>query len=121
MIPSSIQIIDIAEVCHETNKAYCSALGDTSQEPWNDAPNWQRESAIKGVRFIIDNPDAKPSASHDSWLEEKRADGWQWGVVKDPDNKLHPCFVPYDELPADQKAKDYIFGAVVRTMLKQVR
>lgn len=107
----------IARLCHEANRAYCLALGDTSQLPWEEAPDWQQLSAIRGVEFIIANPDALPSASHESWLEEKRATGWKYGPVKDPEAKTHPCFVPYDELPADQRAKDHIFGAIVRAVV----
>lgn len=106
----------IAEVCHEANRGYCAALGDDSQLPWADAPEWQKESARKGVQFIIDNPDAGPSASHESWLAEKEATGWKYGPVKDAEAKTHPCFVPYDDLPVEQRAKDYIFGAIVRAM-----
>ena len=109
--------IAIAQVCHEANRAYCQALGDNSQPSWSKAPKWQRESAINGVKFIQENFDAKPSASHESWMEEKRKDGWSYGPVKDPALKQHPCFVPYDQLPAEQKAKDYIFGAIVRAMI----
>jgi hypothetical protein len=36
--------------------------------------------------------------------------------VKNPDAKEHPCFVPYDELPAEQRTKDYLFQAVVRAL-----
>lgn len=106
--------IAIAKICHEVNRAYCSALGDHAQPAWSDAPEWQRSSAIKGVEFTIANPDAPPSASHDSWLKEKRDTGWKYGPVKDPVRKEHPCFVPYDELPLEQKVKDYLFQAVVR-------
>lgn len=106
----------IAKVCHEVNRAYCAALGDNSQPSWDDAPDWQRNSAINGVKFHHENPDAGPSHSHDSWLAEKKADGWKYGPVKDPVKKEHPCYVPYDELPAEQKAKDYIFGAIVKAM-----
>lgn len=106
----------IARTCHEVNRAYCAALGDLSQLPWDEAPEWQRESALAGVKFIIANPDAAPSASHDSWLKQKAADGWKYGPVKDAEAKVHPCFVPYEELPAEQRAKDFIFGATVRSM-----
>ena len=106
----------IARVCHEANRAYCAALGDHSQVAWEDAPEWQRESAVEGVKFIIENPRAGPDSSHRSWLEQKEADGWKYGPVKDPAKKEHPCFVPYEELPVEQKAKDYIFGAIVRAL-----
>ena len=107
----------IAKVCHEANRAYCRALGDHSQLSWEDAPEWKRSSAVKGVEFIRDNPEAGPSASHDSWLAQKKAEGWKYGAVKDAEKKEHPCFVPYETLPAEQKAKDYIFGAIARTLL----
>ena len=110
-------IDDIAKACHEANRAYCLAIGDNSQPAWADAPDWQKASAIAGVEFIQANPDASPSASHESWLEQKRVDGWKFGPVKDPEAKEHPCFVPYDELPTEQRAKDYIFGAIARSFL----
>lgn len=107
----------IARVCHEVNRAYCAALGDRSQLPWDEAPEWQKASARKGVEFIIDNPDAGPESSHESWLLQKASEGWGYGPVKDEFKKEHPCYVPYDKLPVEQKAKDYIFGAIVRSMM----
>jgi hypothetical protein len=106
----------IARVCHEANRAYCLALGDASQPAWYDAPEWQRTSAIKGVEFCLAHPTAPPSASHDSWLDEKRATGWRYGPTKDPERKEHPCFVPYYELPVEQRRKDALFQAVVRAI-----
>lgn len=105
---------EIAKICHEVNRAYCAALGDHSQPAWGDAPEWQRSSAIKGVEFTIANPDAPPSASHDSWLKEKLDAGWKYGPAKNPERKEHPCCVSYDDLPLEQKVKDYLFQAVVR-------
>ncbi len=110
--------IELAAIAaHEANRAYCLALGDESQLPWADAPGWQKESAVEGVNFLIANPDAPPSASHDSWLAQKERDGWRWGPVKNAETKKHPCYVPYEELPESQKAKDAIFGAIVRGVI----
>lgn len=109
--------IQIAEVCHEANRTYCRLLGDNSQLPWAEAPEWQRTSAVKGVEFRLANPTAPASASHESWLEEKRATGWKFGAVKDAEKKEHPCFVPYNELPLEQRAKDALFVGVCDALL----
>ena len=106
----------IAKVCHEANRAYCASLGDMSQLSWEEAPEWQRVSAVKGVEFSLANPDAPPSASHDSWLREKMDTGWKYGPVKDPEKKEHPCFVRYEELPSEQRAKDHLFQGIVRAL-----
>lgn len=107
---------EIARVAHQVNRAYCQAIGDNSQPVWEDAPDWQRKSAVNGVISTLVNPDATPEDSHNSWLAEKRADGWSWGPKKDPEKKEHPCFIEYKRLPADQRVKDHLFQAVVRSL-----
>lgn len=106
----------IAAIAHAINLAYCQSLGDNSQPEWADAPDWQKQSALYGVEMHLANPDATPEQSHKSWLKQKLADGWKYGKVKDADKKEHPCCVPYDELPPEQKAKDYLFRGVVHAL-----
>lgn len=103
----------IARICHEVNRAYCLSIGDKSQKAWDEAPDWQKESAIKGVKFHLENPNARPDHSHESWLKEKREAGWKYGPVKDPDKKTHPCFVPFEALPIEQQMKDVLFRETV--------
>jgi len=103
-----------AKMCHEVNKAYCEAIGDHSQVSWNEAAEWQQDSAINGVIFHLNNPDAKPEDSHNNWWKQKIADGWQYGPVKDAEKKEHPCMVPYNELPIDQRVKDHLFISMVK-------
>lgn len=106
----------IARVAHEINRAYCASLGDHSQLAWEMAPEWQQKSALAGVDMHLANPDATPEQSHESWLAEKVAQGWVYGPVKDAEKKEHPCILPYAELPAEQKAKDYLFRGVVHVL-----
>lgn len=108
-----MKIEDVAKICHETNRAYCETLGDKSQVTWGDCPEWQRESAINGVKFHLENPNAGPAGSHANWLKEKLAAGWKYGPVKNVDAKEHPCCVPYSELPEDQRRKDSLFVGIV--------
>jgi hypothetical protein len=112
----NITIEHIASVCHETNRAYCKSIGDNSQPLWEDAPDWQKQSAINGAKFHLENPGMPPSRSHEEWLKEKESDGWKYGPIKDPSKKEHPCFVHYEELPAEQRVKDTLFIAVVESM-----
>ena len=106
----------IARVCHEVNRAICEAAGDGSQAPWEQAEQWQRDSAIKGVRFALENPDATPEQQHQAWCDDKLDAGWVYGLEKDAEAKTHPCLVRYGALPFDQRVKDHAFRAVVSAM-----
>jgi|SRR5579872_1618181 len=113
---NTMEIERAAKIAHEVNRAFCSRLGDNSQPPWEEAPDWQKQSAISGItlhwKALSEGRTLPPSASHESWLAEKERTGWKYGPVKNAETKEHPCFVPYEQLPADQQTKDYLFGAV---------
>ena len=114
-----LSVEQIASVAHNVNRAFCEANGDHSQVDWIFAPGWQKESAIKGVEAHIQSGlTMTPEGSHVSWMNEKFAQGWQYGDTKDPVAKTHPCIKPYDELPLEQRAKDFIFREVVHSLVK---
>lgn len=114
---SNISIEAIAKVCHEANRAFCEVLGDSPQVRWEECPDWQRESAIRGVQYVLDYPYAPASAQHDAWMVDKIRDGWVYGEVKDPEKKTHPCLVPFENLPPEQQAKDYLFRAICKAFV----
>lgn len=111
-----MKVLVIAQVAHAINTAYCLSLGDASVPVWEEAGEQHQQSLIAGVEMHLANPDATPEQSHESWLAQKLADGWAYGEVKDAEKKLHPCCMPYDQLPAEQKAKDYLFRSVVHAL-----
>lgn len=108
----------VARICHEANKAYCEAIGDTSQKHWDEAPDNIKRSAIDGVQKYVDGIVTSPIQSHDNWLEFKHKDGWVYGEVKDVEKKTHPCMVDYYSLPEEQRLKDELFFDICRTLLR---
>lgn len=110
-----MKIIDIARVAHDVNAEYCKSICDYSQVPFEDAEEWQRQSAINGVKLHL-HGDHGPEESHESWLVEKLEAGWVYGEVKDVDKREHPCMVDFKDLPTEQQSKDFIFRAIVLSM-----
>lgn len=108
-------ILTAAMINHESNRIYCEAIGDFSQPFWAGAPDWQRDSAIHAVEGVLAGN--TPEQSHESWLDEKERTGWCYGPEKDVERKTHPCFMPYAELPPEQKVKDALCVGVVRAIL----
>lgn len=108
----------IAQICHETNDNYCQTIGDYSQVMWDDAPDWQKQSARNGVssHWTVLDRGEEPSAeeSHNNWLKEKQLAGWSYGETKDPEAKTHPCFLPYKDLPIAQRLKYHLFVNIVK-------
>ena len=46
--------------------------------------------------------------SHDLWAGQRLSQGWTFGPQRDDARKLHPCLVPYDQLPDSEKEYDRI-------------
>lgn len=43
---------------------------------------------------------------HDVWAKTRIEQGWTYGSVRDDANKKHPCLIPYDQLPEEEKVYD---------------
>jgi hypothetical protein len=105
----------IARVAHAANSVFQRETGDGAPSPpWDDAPEWMRQSAVEGVAAA--RKGVTPEELHERWMESKARDGWMYGAVKDAAAKTHPCMVPYAELPEEQQVKDRVFCAIVREL-----
>lgn len=43
---------------------------------------------------------------HDVWAETRIKQGWKYGEQRDDNKKTHPCLVPYEDLPEEEKEYD---------------
>lgn len=43
---------------------------------------------------------------HEVWAQNRISQGWKYGSRRDDALKTHPCLVPYEELPEQEKQYD---------------
>lgn len=43
---------------------------------------------------------------HEVWAQSRMEQGWTYGTQRDDNLKYHPCLVPYEELPEEEKEYD---------------
>lgn len=43
---------------------------------------------------------------HEVWSETRIKQGWTYGEQRNDELKTHPCLVPYEELPEEEKEYD---------------
>lgn len=103
----------IATITHAANRALRNAIGEVMGPEWSELDTETKQSAIEGVEAANT---LTPEQLHQKWYDFKIAHGWVYGDVKDDEAKTHPCLVPYDQLPDEQKYKDALFQVIVRTM-----
>lgn len=44
--------------------------------------------------------------THEVWSQNRIKDGWVWGAHRDDNMKHHPCLIPYEDLPEEEKDYD---------------
>lgn len=70
------------------------------------------ESTIEGINGALKGD--TPQKSHEQWAIKKRQDGWVHGNEKSINQLTHPCLVPYEKLPIEQKLKDCVLVTIAQ-------
>lgn len=112
------EIARFARIAHEANRAVQAADGDDMPSlPWFCEPRSLRASTIAGVQRVLAGMSAE--RNHELWCAFKRDQGWAYGPLKDPEAKVHPCLVPWPQLPRRERVKARLFCAVVLTLAQE--
>lgn len=114
--PAPAHLEAIARTVHAALREWAAAHGQSDIPEWTHAPAWMHASTRESVRHALANPASDGRAQHEQWVQQKRADGWRHGPVKDPAAKTHPLMVPYDDLPDWERRKDALINAVARAL-----
>jgi hypothetical protein len=55
---------------------------------------------------------------HEVWAQQRLSQGWRHGPERDDFLKEHPCLIPYEELPEQEKEMDrQVALQVIKAML----
>ncbi len=57
---------------------------------------------------------------HEVWAKARMDEGWTYGEKRDDIHKKHPCLVPYDELPEEEKEYDRNTAMTTIKMVKKL-
>jgi hypothetical protein len=112
---NKIEVETCARAAHEAGRSFSFAIGEEPYPTWEECEESDRVICRIGVIGIIQY-DHTLEQSHKNWVDQKHVAGWKGGPAKDVKNKIHPCLVPYDQLPPEQQIKDELFYKVVKAM-----
>ena len=73
-----------------------------------DMTDEDREILLLNIKKFQDFEEA-----HNSWMKKYFEMGWKYGEKYDPENRIHPDLVPYDDLDPKEKVKDEVFVRLV--------
>jgi len=71
--------------------------------PYHPQPIDTSQVDLKNIGDIVER---LAENAHEIWAQQRLKDGWRLGPVRDDAKKLHPCLIPYSELPESEKTYD---------------
>lgn len=105
----------ICKLCHDANNELMVANGETPQGAWDTLDDHLKQMTRDSVQVIINDPTITAEDIHNTWMDNKRRDGWVYGTTKDATKKTHPLMIPFDEMNDIDKAKDQSFIDIVNS------
>lgn len=63
-------------------------------------------SAIQLPQELLPLAESMAKNVHDVWAQTRIDQGWTYGPLRNDEHKTHPCLVPYEELPEEEKLYD---------------
>lgn len=108
----------ILTVLHNAN-AVLKKLNNEKHEELADMEPARRAGIKAAIKHALEN-DTSPEESHNKWLVAHEKLGYKYGIEIDREKLLHPCMVPYYQLPETQRIKDDMFLAIIQSFKEKI-
>ena len=82
-------------------------------------PRPQNTDDIELSGALLELVEALAKDVHEQWAAARMKDGWRYGPARDDREKLHPCLVPYEELPESEKEYDRISAVSTLKLIRK--
>lgn len=69
-------------------------------------PNPAETSNVKLPEELMPLIEEMAKNVHEVWAQNRINEGWTYGPERDDTRRKHPCLVPYEELPENEKDYD---------------
>jgi hypothetical protein len=110
----------IAEVVHETLRAYDVVNFATQTESWRNTPETEKNNLTEDLEYILTTTNVTPKQMHDRWWNKREAEGWVYGPVNDLYGKTSPFLVDYEALPDFVRRRYNILLLITQAMTEPV-
>jgi hypothetical protein len=107
--PSVAPWDELPESLRDSNRRFADGIGDKLAETGCGLAPTPLVLDGEGPMFEFSDEEveALARAEHDRWMADLERDGWRPTTgPKDPEQRLHPLLVPWEELPEAERDKD---------------
>ena len=105
--PSMVAWHELDESLRQSNRRFAAGVGEKLRAAGVAVVPAPLADPATAPRLAEEQVEELAIEEHDRWCRDLLADGWQHGPgKKDPERKLHPSLVPWDELSEEERDKD---------------
>lgn len=109
----------IAAVCYAAIREWCIQTKQPIDYPWeNLSPAYRTHVKIVVARCFADMTVPSGKVLHQRCMKEGMDGGWTYGEVVDKAKKRHPDILPWEKLSMEQRIKEHIFSAVIKSFFE---
>jgi hypothetical protein len=105
--PSMVAWPELGESLKASNRAFAAGVGEKLRAAGVAVVPAPLADPTTAPRLSGEQVEELAIAEHERWCRDLIADGWRHGPgPKDPERRLHPSLVPWDELSEEERDKD---------------